>query len=130
MVVLDVSIVLAWYMADESHPRAEAVQPVLRDRGGVVPTLFWFELRNALLASERRGRLTPADTARVLGEVHDLDLETDLEPGSDMTLQLARSYELSVYDAAYLELAQRRQLPIATLDGKLHQAAATLGLTP
>lgn len=128
MVVLDVSIVLAWYMADESHPRAEAVQPVLRDHGGVVSTLFWFELRNALLAGERRGRLTPADTARVLEEVHDLALEIDVEPGNDMTLQLARTHGLSVYDAAYLELAQRRNLQLATLDGKLHEAAATLGL--
>ncbi|MFW5681784.1 MAG: type II toxin-antitoxin system VapC family toxin [Phycisphaeraceae bacterium] len=128
MVVLDVSIVLAWYMADESHPRAEAVQAMLQDRGGVVPTLFWYELRNALIASERRGRLQPADTTTILCEIHDLGLDVDAEPSSEMTLHLARAYALSVYDAAYLELAQRRGLHLATLDKNLHQAAAALGL--
>src|SRR5262249_50501207 len=89
----------------------------------VAPTLFAFELHNVLLMGERKGRLKESQTAQFLRYVSNLPIEIDPAPDNRAALNIARSHKLSFYDAAYLELAQRRSLPIATLDDALARAA-------
>jgi predicted nucleic acid-binding protein len=93
-----------------------------------VPALWWFEVRNALAVNERRGRLGEADTAAFLRALARLSIGFDRSPDEAALLALARRHRLTVYDAAYLELAQREGLPLATLDAALRDAAAASGV--
>jgi len=121
--VLDASIALAWAFADESDPRATAALARIRTDEALVPSIWWFEIRNTLVVNERRGRLTEADTAAFLRTLARLAVTIDRQPGEAEVLTLARRHRLSVYDAAYLELAQRDSVPLATLDRELIGAA-------
>ena len=105
----------------------------IRDGGALVPSIWWYELRNALVVNERRGRIEPAQSDAFLQLVTRLRITVEPPPQPSSVMTLARDHRLSVYDAAYVELALRESLPLATLDGKLSQAAARLGvdcLTP
>ena len=97
----------------------------------MVPSLWFLEVANAVVMGERRGRSTPAQAATWLGLLSALpiigDDETSARAWAD-TLGLARAHNLTSYDASYLELAMRRGLPLATLDGKLKNAAAAVGV--
>ena len=93
-----------------------------------VPQHWHLEVRNALLVGERRGRITSEQTSTSLTYLSELPLLTDSEPDLNAALDLARSHGLSFYDAIYLELAHRRQVELATLDGRLKQAASAEGL--
>lgn len=121
--VLDASVAAAWAFQEETHPDASAALSRLQDEIAHVPTLFWYEIRNVLLVNERRGRITPANTERFLGELAILPIVVDPAPNESTVLALARRHGLTVYDAAYLELAQRLAVPLATLDRALIQAA-------
>jgi len=123
MFVLDASIVASWCFPDERHPHADAAFRRIADESATAPALLWFELRNVLLMGERRGRLSEAQTARFLNHVGELPIELDRDPNEALVLGLARAHGLSVYDAVYLELAQRKTLPLATLDKALIDAA-------
>jgi predicted nucleic acid-binding protein len=90
--------------------------------------LLWFEIRNALIVAERRGRILAADTDRFLDDLEKLAIEIDFRCDSRNTLRLARIHNLAAYDAAYLEVAMRRQFPLATIDQKLAQAAKAEGV--
>ena len=129
--VLDNSIVMAWSFADEVSDYADAVLDRLTAVSPLVPMLWPLEVANALLMGERRKRSTEAETIRWIGILKRLpiviDDETNTRAWSD-TLALARGHKLSAYDAAYLELAIRRRLPLATLDGPLKSAAAAVGV--
>jgi len=129
--VLDATVTLAWAFEDETDAYAEAVADSLTDRQAVVPALWPLEVANALLVGERRKRTTEAKVAQFLTLLQGLpvlvDDETALRAWQE-TLQLARAHSLSVSDAAYLELAVRRGLPLATLDGQLKMALATVGV--
>src|SRR5208282_996745 len=98
---------------------------------GIVPGLWPPEVANALLMGDRRNRTTEAETLKWTGILAglpiDVDLETNVHAWSD-TLNLARGHNLTAYDAAYLELAIRRGLSLATIDGKLKIAAQTVGV--
>lgn len=123
MVVLDVSVLISLAYKEEMAEVAwEIVQQASRD-GAIVPTLFWFELRNALLMGERRLKISQAQSERFLESVDLLRLTVDDAKESEAVMSLARRHRLTVYDAAYLELAKRRGLPLATLDGDLQKAA-------
>ena len=87
------------------------------------PELFWFELRNLLLVGERGGQTI--ETTRLLKFVNTLQIEIDHEPDEGLVLSLARTHKLTIYDAACLEIAVRRRLPIATLDKAISRAAKT-----
>ncbi|MGH7100985.1 MAG: type II toxin-antitoxin system VapC family toxin [Acetobacteraceae bacterium] len=87
------------------------------------PASLWFEVRNVLLMGERRRRLSEGQTSRFLRYLAELPIEVDREPDEALMLSLARRYRLGVYDAVYLELAQRQALPLATLDQALIDAA-------
>jgi len=127
-IVLDNSVVLAWCMLDESNTIAETALQIVIKHGGVVPVIWWYEIRNVLVANERRGRLTPADTHAILTDLEKLDFDIDHDHDDSVMLALGRRHELSVYDAVYLELVQRRNLSLASLDSKLCQAARDAGI--
>ena len=121
--VLDASAAVAPALG-ETDPRALAAKDRLRDGDdALVPGLWWFELRNALVINERRGRLTQNETARFPRDLSQLAITVDHLPNEASLMSLARRYRLTVYDAAYLELAQRQGVPLATLDGALAAAA-------
>ncbi len=126
--VLDASVTLNWAFGEEEHPTAEHALEKLRRDEAWVPSLWWFEVRNTLIVAERRGRLSEADTATFLHGLSRLGIRTDREPGEASILALARQHRLSVYDASYLELAQRQAFAIATLDKALRRAAQECGV--
>ena len=121
--VLDASVALAWAFADEEHPVAAAALALIRNDEGCVPSLWWFEVRNVLIVNERRGRLRETDTALFLRNLARLPIVVDRAPEEAAVLGLARRHRLTVYDASYLELAERHAAPLATLDVTLAQAA-------
>jgi len=129
MFVIDASVIASWCFPDEVHPHAGAALRRIASEPAVAPTLLWFELRNVLLMGERRNRLTEAQTARFLKYVGELPIASDYDPDEGVVLGLARSHRLSVYDAAYLELAQRSGLALATLDTALMHVARISGVT-
>jgi predicted nucleic acid-binding protein len=102
------------------------------ESGALAPGLWPLEALNGLLVAERRGRLDPSKRQRLAGFLRALPISLDDETASQAwtaTMGLAERFALSAYDAAYLELAQRHSLPLATLDGSLRGAAIQLGLT-
>jgi predicted nucleic acid-binding protein len=123
--VLDASIAACWAFQDEEHPDAALALRRMRTEEAVVPCLWWFEMRNTLVVSERRRRIAEPETAAFLAYLARLRVRVDLTPDGGELLRLARTHRLSVYDAAYLELAQREGLPLASLDRKLRKAAGT-----
>lgn len=111
----------------EDHPIANTAFENLRYGDAVAPALWWFEVRNILVVNERRGRIGRADTELFLRELGQLRIRMDREPQENAVLRFAREQSLSVYDAAYLELAHREKLPIATLDPRLRDVALAAG---
>jgi predicted nucleic acid-binding protein len=126
--VLDASITACWAFQDEDHPDARLAFHQMRSEEAVVPCLWWFEVRNILVVNERRRRIAESDTAAFLLNLSKLRIRIDRAPDESAVLRLARTHRLSVYDAAYLELAQREGLPLATLDADLKKAAAGEGV--
>ena len=126
--VLDASITACWAFQDEDHPDARLAFHQMRSEEAVVPCLWWFEVRNILVVNERRRRIAESDTAAFLLNLSRLRIRIDRAPDEGAVLRLARTHRLSVYDAAYLELAQREGLPLATLDADLKKAAAGEGV--
>jgi predicted nucleic acid-binding protein len=120
--VIDASVTIGWYLADEAAT-AHSILERLRESEAIAPALWWFEVRNALLRSERRGRLDPIQTAAILAHLGRLPIALDRDPAGDAVFALARAHRLTFYDAAYLELAQRLNAPLATLDRQLAAAA-------
>jgi predicted nucleic acid-binding protein len=125
--VLDASIAACWAFEDENHPAAALALERIRADEALVPGIWWFEVRNTLIVNERRGRLSEADTAIFLRGLSRLGVTIDRAPEESAVLALARTHRLSVYDASYLELAQRERLPLATLDQDLRKAARAAG---
>jgi predicted nucleic acid-binding protein len=121
--VLDVSIAACWAFQDEDHPYATVAFARIRGDEAIVPSLWWFEVRNALVINERRKRITESQTSIFLRDLSRFLMRVDRLPEEAQLLYLARTHRLSVYDAAYLELAQRERIPLATLDVKLAAAA-------
>lgn len=130
--ILDASVALSWYFKDEANAYADSVAAACATSNIIVPSLWFLEIANIIVMGERRGRSTVAQAATWLGFLESLPIITDEAPASgtcNNIINLARSYELSAYDAAYLELALRRSLPLATLDKKLRAAAKAAGIT-
>jgi predicted nucleic acid-binding protein len=126
--VIDASITACWVFRDEDHPQADLALARLRIDEAFAPGLWWFEVRNILVVNERRKRLTEADSGIFLRELARLPITLDLTPEESEVLRLARTHQLSVYDAAYLELARRHRVELATLDGDLMEAARAEGV--
>jgi len=126
--VLDASICGSWMLPDESHPLGVRALHRLVAEEAHVPGIWWFEVRNLLLVNERKGRGSVENTAAVLNDLKQLHIVEDTAPHSDAILNLAREHRLTFYDAAYLDLALRRGVTLATLDGRLSEAARVVGV--
>ncbi len=126
--VIDASVAAAWLFEDELHTGANALLARLYNDVVLVPLHWHLEVRNALLVGERRGRIASEQTGASLSYLSELPLRTDTEADLNAALDLARAYNLSLYDAVYLELARRHQVALATLDLKLSRAALAEGL--
>jgi predicted nucleic acid-binding protein len=129
--VLDVSLSCAWCFADEASVEAWAILERLHTARAHVPSLWLWETGNVLVQAERRGRISAAAIRTFLGLLESLPISID-QPTIDSTwhdtLALARSHRLTSYDAAYLELALRRSLPLASRDRALQSAARLEGV--
>jgi predicted nucleic acid-binding protein len=129
--VLDGSVTLAWLFQDESDPYADAIIAKLPHLEMLVPRLWHLEVANVLSVGERRKRCTQADTRTWLSFLSGLPVAVDSATEAQAwtgTINLARQNDLSEYDAAYLELAVRQGVPLATLDATLHAAARAVGV--
>jgi len=130
--VIDASVTVSWCFEDEKTPYTEwLLNRMAEGAEAVVPSLWPFETVNALLQAERRKRLTAAQATLFLEQLQSFNIVVDsaLIPRvfSQVFLE-ARQQDLTAYDAAYLELALRRGLPLATLDEQLTKAAKDLGI--
>ena len=129
--VLDASVAVAWFMPEELNPILRSVGEQVSDEGAAVPNLWPLEVANILLRAEGTKRISKQYRAEAIGELARLRIEIDTETAMrawDTTLDLASHFRLTTYDACYLELAQRRRLPLATLDRELRAAGGKLGI--
>ncbi|MEO6967165.1 MAG: type II toxin-antitoxin system VapC family toxin [Rhodanobacteraceae bacterium] len=132
--VLDNSVTMRWCFGDGKTTElayAAKVLDALAKTPAVVPVIWGLEVANVLARAEDRGLISEARSASFLALLHRLRIEADTATFAQSlvgTLQLARRYRLSSYDAAYLELALRSSLPLATLNDKLRQAAKRAGV--
>lgn len=127
--VLDASTALSFLLEDEFDATAQSVLAEVRHAGAVVPSLWHFELFNGLAAAERRGRITQARIAHGLHGLGGLRIETDNRPLDGLhIIDIARRFTLSAYDSTYLWLAIELNLPLATRDERLSQAAREAGV--
>ncbi len=128
--VVDASVMASWYFPDERNPVAEAVRAVMTSKEDVVlvPGIWWFEVGNFLMVGERRTRTTSENASRFVAFVTKLPITIAPNPEFKSILDLARRHHLTFYDAAYLELAHRECIPLATLDQALARAATAEGV--
>ena len=126
--VIDASVTACWLLPDETHPAATTAYEKLKLDYALVPRIWWFEICNLLIVNERRGRLGLGQANRALELLGRLPIEFDQQIDEAALLGLARAHRLTVYDAAYLELAQRQRAPLATLDNALASAARAAGI--
>jgi predicted nucleic acid-binding protein len=124
--VLDSSVALAWLLPDEANERTDALADRLEQENAHVPSIWSLEVGNALMTALRRKRISDGDFDRCISALSALPIEVDPTAGLAGVLSIARRFGLTSYDAAYLELAQRRGFPLATLDEKLRQACKAL----
>jgi predicted nucleic acid-binding protein len=130
--VLDASLTLSWYFEDERTPAADTVLDRVVDQGAIVPALWKLEVANGFAIAIRRKRIDVSFRDSAISQLGTMPIAADV--GTDTyawttTLHLADRFGLTPYDAAYLELAQRRKLPLATLDRALRTAAQAVGVT-
>lgn len=129
--VLDSSVTLTWCFEDEATDYADHVLKLLGSTTALSPAIWPLEVANAIRTAERRGRLEPADTARVAELLEALPIRVEAAPldrALGSILALARAYELTSYDASYLDLAMREGLMLATQDDRLRNAAGHAGI--
>jgi predicted nucleic acid-binding protein len=130
--VLDSSAALSWGFADEATPAGDTLlREVHGGRRAWVPALWHLEVGNAMLSAKKRGRIDQAGIEKYFATLQDLGIEVDDQTMAlawSKTISLGETYGLSVYDAAYLELALRMGLPLATLDDALRAACAKAGV--
>ncbi len=130
--VIDASLTVSWYFDDETTPATEALLDRVAEAGAIVPMLWRLEVANAFQSAIRRKRISALYRDQSLGELTQMPITIDTDTNAyawTTTLRLAERFALTTYDSAYLELAQRRGLPLATLDTELREAAAALGVT-
>jgi predicted nucleic acid-binding protein len=131
--VLDASAALPWCFRDEASPETDLLFQMASD-GALfhVPAHWPTEMLGGLTRAARRGRLDPAQIDRFLQQLPGFNILVDLQPIASLwseTLPLVRLHRLSAYDAAYLGLAIRLQLPLATLDDRLIEASRIEGVS-
>ena len=130
--VIDASVALSWCFEDEASPASDAILQRLRSTRAVAPAHWPLEVANGLRSAERRGRIDESSIPMATELLTALPIQVDeahaLDAALGRTLGTARSIGLTAYDAAYLDLATRRGLPLATADDQLARAAAAAGV--
>ena len=126
--VIDASVTAAWCFADEASSVADAAMQRLLDDEAMAPSLWSLEIRNILIANERRGRIETADVDAFLRDLDSLPIRVRQDTDLRAILGLARRHQLTAYDAAYLDLALRTSAELATLDQSLARAARADGV--
>ncbi len=129
-IVVDCSVAVAWFAPSQATDLSRRSRLVVEDEGAIVPFIFPIELANALVMLERRGRLGSVDVNMAIRGLELIDLQIDMtscESAVRTLRPLAIAHRLTVYDAAYLELALRTGLPLATRDRDLMAAAVAAG---
>jgi predicted nucleic acid-binding protein len=127
--VIDNSVVCGWFLSNQATAYTDAVAQRLLDDTAVAPGLWPLELANVLRSACRRGALVAQRAQEISAEIGTLPITIDTTPqSSSALLALALRFDLTSHDAAYLELALRLQLPIATQDDALMQAAMAAGV--
>lgn len=128
--VIDASVAMAWVFEDEATADTDVLLEQLRTASALVPSLWPFEVTNVLAVAERRGRISEAQAVQISRLLAALPIAVDQAPVVlDELTATARHHDLSSYDAAYLMLALHRGLPLATLDRRLREAAASAGVS-
>jgi len=128
--VVDNSVVSGWYLAKQATPYTDAVLDKLRHDTAIVPPLWELELANVARTAVKRSTVTDDEARLAVSFVLSLPISVDravVPP--ERVLSLALTYDLTAYDAAYLELALRLKLPIAAKDGALKEAAEKAGVS-
>ena len=129
--IVDCSIAMAWLFNDEATPKTAALLNRLATETALVPAWWFIEITNVLAMAERKGRIKPTESDAFIADLSKLGIERDDEaPDRAFThlLALCRRHRLTSYDAIYLDLAVRRNLPLATLDDALRKAAHKSGV--
>lgn len=127
--VLDNSVVCGWLLENQATPYTAAIADQLLEDRAAAPALLRLEYTNVLRTACKRGRMNAQQAQEAIGHLAALPLEFDQEaPDAGQLLALALRHDLTSYDAAYLELALRRQWPLATQDEALAQAARIAGV--
>ena len=124
--ILDSSATLAWLLPDETNEQVDVLFHTIAVRGAYVPSLWALEVGNGLLVAERRKRISRHTRLALIQHLKDLPIEVDPHTSDyafHNTSTLAEKYGLTLYDAAYLELALRLKGHLATLDAALIKAA-------
>jgi predicted nucleic acid-binding protein len=132
MLVVDSSVALSWCFEDEISPETDAILDQVRVGGAVVPSIWPVEVANVLLQAERRRRLSLSEVAEAIALMSGLRISIDDDTAGRAwreIMGMARADKLTEYDAAYLELAVRCGMPLATRDVELAHAARRAGLT-
>lgn len=127
--VLDCSVTLTWLLPDERADTTDALADTLEHTWAVVPAIWPYEVANALLVAQRRARIGESDLTRMRQALALLPIEVETVASGQVWTDvsaLGQRLSLTIYDAAYLELAARRRLPLATLDAQLRRACSTL----
>ena len=130
-IVVDASVALAWCFPDEASAYADGVLVALEGRTVIVPAVWALEISNAMLVAERRKRVKQQDVRRfveLLGGLTIIEHSQTVADTVSHVLPLARTHNLSAYDAAYLDVAVRQGAPLATLDRPLQKAGRAAGL--
>ena len=128
--VLDASFALCWCFDDEATPQTESTLTSLENQEAIawVPAIWRYEMLNGLGKSVTRSRLTRDKALLFWQEVQALPVRVADVAVNETLLELALKHNLAVYDGCYLSLTQARRLPLATVDGKLQQAAESVGV--
>jgi predicted nucleic acid-binding protein len=126
--VLDASVAVCWFFPDETDAIASRAWLLMHEDDAIVPAHWWFEVRNTMLVGERRGRSTEQLTSFALQRLARMTIAHAPYPLDAGVFAFARKHRLTFYDAAYLELAQRHDIALATLDQRLASAARDEGL--
>ena len=129
--ILDCSLTMSWCFPDEATEASTKILDRLEDETGLVPTHWFLEVANVLAMAEKKKRITLAKLTEFIAQIGVMDFEVDNESASrafNHILALCRDYGLTAYDAAYLDLALRRRLPLASLDDELRAAAKKAGV--
>lgn len=132
MLVIDASVAIAWAFADEDTSQSRGLRAAVQREGAQVPGIWPFEMANALLIGQRRGRIEMADATRFANALALMPIRIE---SASLTLatgpirSLAQAHGLSAHDASYLGLAMREGVLLATTDERLRQAAGAVGVS-